>query len=461
LNPTVPHLVPDTTQVRLQPVPIGAIDPPIQILRVFNASSADAEYRIDLTQVQEVAETNHNFDIFRALNPTGVIRARSDGYFRFVFKPLEAIEYEVSILCLVATGNNFTFTLSGRGVHTDHDECELSWPIFPPKSLGITNASMLTLSEQFLDFGDIPVLVRLDRMLFMNNISDRTLLFEVELPCDAFRIEPRQGEIAPHSQVRLLLTIDGPESPTIMQMIIPIVFQEPVVNTSRSRSTQVVDNDEEILAADPPIDRTIQAKRIAALKKLRQREENWKSVGERTLEASTRAKPTTNNDNLFSTHIGQRGPAGGGPRQSIYRQLLDIVVNVMSREEYRDVYGSIDTYVFEAQNPTTVEFELRQKEEIAEILGSLVDRVISDEQEKRLSLRDAKLRHEHVPLFQQLYKNDPVIEVEHQEVPNARKVDQIQEFLHSVIDDIIIEANAGTFPLMKDIIHVSGFRAME
>jgi hypothetical protein len=179
LDPTVPYLVPDTNHLQLQSVPIGAMDPPIQMLRVFNASLTDADYRIDLTQIQEVAETNHNFNIIRALNPTGVIKARSDGYIRFVFKPLEPKDYEVSILCLVSNGNNFSFMLSGRGIHTDYDQCKLVWPIFPPKSLSIPNVSMIELSEQFLDFGDIPVLVRLDRMIFLNNVNDKTIQYDV------------------------------------------------------------------------------------------------------------------------------------------------------------------------------------------------------------------------------------------------------------------------------------------
>jgi hypothetical protein len=361
----------------------------------------------------------------------------------------------------VSGGSNFTFTLSGHGVHIDHDECTLTWPIFPPKSLSIEGVSPVTLSEQFLDFGDIPVLAKLDRMLFVTNISDKVLHFEAEMPCEAFRIEPSQGEIRPRSQLRLMLSIDAPESPTILQMGIPIVFQEPFAKSSRSRSTRSTEEDQEIIAIDPPIDRTVEAKRIATLKKLRQRAENWKSVGERTLDVSANVQPSVSNDNLFSTHIGQRGPPGGGPRQGVYRQLIDVVVNIMSREDYREEYGSIDTYTFEAEGVANTEFELQQKEEIAELLGGLVDRVMSDEQEKRLALRDAGLRHQHVPLFQQLYKGEPVVEIEHQEVPDVSRIDRIRDFLHSVINDVMIEAEAGTFPLTKDIIHVSGFRELE
>jgi hypothetical protein len=117
--------------------------------------------------------------------------------------------------------------------------------------------------------------------------------------------------------------------------------------------------------------------------------------------------------------------------------------------------------MFEAENPVPGVFEIRRKEEVADILGTIVDKVICDEHEKRLSLRDAQLRHQHVPLFQQLYKADPVVKLEHQEVPRARMVDEIEEFLHGIVNEIIIDANAGRFPLTQDIVHVSGFKPME
>jgi hypothetical protein len=453
LDPTVPHLVPDTEHFRLQPVAIGAMEPPIQMLRVFNASQADAEYRIDLTQVQEVAEQNHNFDVFRFLNPTGVIRARSDGYFTFVFKPLEPIEYQVSVLCLVASGNNFAFMLTGSGVHIDHDPCELSWPLFPPRSLAIAGAAVVTLSEQFLDFGDVPVLVRVDRMLFMTNGGDVPLEFEAELPSEVLKLDPRKGMIGAHSQLTLTLRVEAPPAPTVLQTTIPIAFSKPEVRESpQRRPSQAEAVENEIIAADPPIDKVT--------RRPRKSQDRWKSVGERTLEAA--AGKQRNNDSLFSTHIGQRGSGVSPRKKAAHMQFLDILVNAMSREDYRDKYGSVDTFAFEVENTVSSASETHgQNEEIAEILGGLVDSVISDEQEQRLALRDAKLRHEHVPLFAQLYRADPVVEVEQQTVENQKVVDDIEGFLHGVINEIMIEANAGTFPLTKEILHVAGFRDNE
>jgi hypothetical protein len=261
-----------------------------------------------------------------------------------------------------------------------------------------------------------------------------------------------------------MLSIEAPESPAVMRITIPIFFNEVIVAPVLRRSTVAIEpfHEDEILAADPPIDRTIEAMRQQTRRRIREREDEWKSVAEWNLQSSVQAKPT--NDKLFSTHIDQRGTPemlALLPKVPIQRQILDIVINVMSREDYRDVYGSIDTYAFEVENSQKGELEPRLKEEVADILGNLIDRVISDEQEKRLSLRDAKLRQQHVPLFQQRYKTDPVVELERQEVPSGKLVDQIEEFLHGIINEVILEAGDLRFPLTKNIIHVSGFRGLE
>lgn len=459
LDLSTPHLVPAVSNFEIQPVPIGSIQPPIQMIKFANPSHCDAEYRIDLTQVQEVAEHNHNFEIFKFLNPSGVIKKRSNGYINFIFKPLEAIEYNVSILCVVSTGNNFTVTIKGRGVHTDHDDCEVVWPVFPPRSLSISNVSLVTLSEHFLDFGDLPVFAKVDRVLFVNNVSDKLLTFEAELPCDAFAVEPRKGEIEPHSKQRLNLSIFCPGVPTIMTTEIPIVFREPREVVDSRSSKDVTGKEEKIIAADPPIN-SRGGGRMAGLRRLKEREENWKSVGERTLEATQRIKQ--NDSNLFSTHVGQRGgdrPADFAAPAAVH--YIDIVFNGMAKDEYREKYGSIDTYYFEAQNRTRPVDEGQQKEEVAEILGQILDSTLANEQLRKLSLNDAKLRKQHVPLFSQLYKEPPVVELEHEEVQDMRVVDEIEAFLHSVVDEVIVEADTGKFNLTKEILHVRGIKPID
>ena len=460
IEPQVPFVVPSSSRFEMQPVPIGSLAPPIQMVRIFNPSHSPAEYRVDLTQAQEACENNHNFEIFKFLNPSGSVAARSSSYVNFIFRPLEPIEYEVSILCVVSNGNNFTITLHGKGVHTVHDDCEVVWPIFPPRSLSIPNVSPISLSEQFLDFGDLPVYAKVERVIFVTNNSDEPLVYEADLPCDAFRIEPRKGELKPHSRKAVMLNIAAPESPTIMTVSIPIRFREPSEETREASPVkQQSRQGERIIAADPPINSSA-AGRLATLKRIREREKNWKSVGERTLEAAEKKKEKSSN--IFATHIGKRrsGEEELAPAP-VAIHYIDVVFNGMSKDDYRDRYGSIDTYYFEAQNPVTPDGPGQQTEEIADVLGRIVDSTIANDQVRRISMNDAKLRNQHVPLFSQLYKQDPVVDVDPVDVPNMRFVDEVEGALYDIVDKIIVEAAHGKFDLTKEILHVRGIKPID
>ena len=462
LDPSIPHVVPNVNQFMLQPVPIGSIDPPIQILQIYNPSAIDADFRFDLTQIQEVSEHNHNFEIFRCLTPSGIIKSRSTAFIQFIFKPLEAIEYEVSVLCLINNGNSFQVSLKGRGIHTDYEECFVDWPIFPPKSLTIPDVSPVVLSEQLVDFGDLPVFAHTDRMIFVENTSSQPLEYEADISPDFIKIEPRKGEILPGKKQLLTLSIYSPETPMIFSGPIPIFFDRQMSEAERSqmasRQSAKDDDSEEVIAADPPINSNAYGRggRLATLKRLREREENWKSVGERSLESTKRARE--NNSRLFSTHIGRRGPQGFEHTTHSAVQYLDVVFNAMSKTDYRNKYGSIDTYYFEAENTQKVQDIGRHKEEVADILQGIVDQALADEQTRKWTMNDAKLRRQHIPLFSQLYKEDPIIELPQAEVPNVKYVDDIHDVLCNIVDEIILEADGHKFNLNKDIIHVSGYK---
>ena len=54
-----------------------------------------------------------------------------------------------------------------------------------------------------------------------------------------------------------------------------------------------------------------------------------------------------------------------------------------------------------------------------------------------------------------------VIELEHEEVQDLKFVNEIEGFLHSVIDEVIVEADAGRFDLTKEILHVRGIKPID
>lgn len=462
LNPSVPYIVNIRPTFELQPVPIGSIDPPVQLLSIFNPVLVDTDYRIDLTQIQELNELNHDFDIFKCLNPVGSLKPRSYSDVQWVFKPLEAIEYEVSVLCTVSNGNTFTVNLRGRGVHPDHEECEVEWPKAPPKSLLVDDVSPVKLSEQYLMLGDMPVFSKQDRIIYINNTTEKQLTFNADIKDDIVKMEPRSGSIGPHGSTQVLVTVHAPSHPLIYRLMLPIFFSEPAQPAIDEMNAQEEnENDEQILHADPPIGAgALRSSKIGGLKRLRSKPEEWKSVSERTLEATQ--KISNGSSKLFSTHIGKREDVSPDlllPK-NFCMQFIDIALNCMSKTEYRDRYGSIDAFYFCPENVLRSPLSGQRKEEVSNMLTNYVDEILADEQVRRISMNTAKVRSKHVPLFSQLYKENPSFQIDDIRMKSLENVNKVQEALHEIIDEIIEESNQGTFQLFKDIIQVSGFKVV-
>lgn len=464
LDPSLPYLVNYRPIVDLQPVPIGSMQPAVQLMQIFNASLTEADFRIDLTQVQECNETNHNFEIFKCLNPLGTVKPRTFANIQWIFKPLEAIQYEVSILCVVSNGNSFTVTLRGRGVHTDQEECTVTWETAPPKSLVIEDASPVKISEQYLMFGDMPVFASKDRVIYVTNTSRLPLTFNTDLQSDCVRLDPDNGTLEPGECRKMLLTINAPQNPMIFASAIPLYFSEPHTSVQRDPTMEELADEEQILYCDPPIDTSnVRSSKIGTLQSMKGRSQNpdeWKSVGERTLELSQKTKQM--NTRLFSTHIGKRGTEVSkvdGPKYTAI-QYIDIAFNAMTKNEYRDRYGSLDTYFFTPENPTKAEPNAQHHDEVADVLGSIVDEALADEQVRKLAMKEAMQRRLHIPLFSQLYSKDPEIVVPTQETPSLAGAENVEDILHKIIDEIVDEATQGKFKLDKEIIQVSGFKQL-
>jgi len=459
LDPSIPYLVNYKPVFELQSVPIGCIDPPIQLMHIFNASHTEADFRIDLTQVQETNEVNHNFDIFRCLTPIGNIKPRSHGTIQWAFKPLEAIDYEVSILCIVSNGNSFTVTLKGRGAHPSNEDCEVIWQKSPPKTLMINHVTPVIVSEQYLMFGDIPVFSKTDRIVFIKNNGQKMLNFEAEITSDIIKVNPKKWVLSPGQSQKLIVGVQAPSNPLIFETSIPLFYEEPHELTEEEvMEANAEAEKEQIIAADPPIGTSaLRSSKIGGIKKLKERPEEWKSVGERTLEQSQKTKHMSSR--LFSTHIGKRAEAKGSESASKPNvHFIDVAFNAMTKNQYRELYGSLDTFYFAAQNPTITESSGQHKDEVADLLSQIVNDAIADEQVQKLALYGAKERKLHIPLFSQIQSETKLEDFEKSTMTDVRFVDNIESILHEIVDEIIDEASKGDFVLDKDIIQVSGFK---
>ena len=97
--------------------PIGQTSPPIQSVRVRNASAIFAvDYRLDSANLDAMRDENFGFDVLRCLNPTGRIAAGSDHVLHFVFNPIVEKEYTVHVKVVYASPSRRRGSSGGDGL---------------------------------------------------------------------------------------------------------------------------------------------------------------------------------------------------------------------------------------------------------------------------------------------------------------------------------------------------------
>lgn len=107
LEPSVPllHLGDPTCLHTLAPVPIGVVSPPVQSVPLYNAGGAPLRFMVDDAPLRALADANYGFEVLRCLDRDGYIGAGERGFVRFLFRPLEARAYDVSV-DIVYTGDD-------------------------------------------------------------------------------------------------------------------------------------------------------------------------------------------------------------------------------------------------------------------------------------------------------------------------------------------------------------------
>ena len=99
LEPSVPllHLGDPTCVHKLAPVPIGVVAPPVQTVPVFNSGGAPLRFMVDDAPLRALAEANYGFEVLKCVDRDGYIAPGESAQVKFVFRPLEARAYNVSV----------------------------------------------------------------------------------------------------------------------------------------------------------------------------------------------------------------------------------------------------------------------------------------------------------------------------------------------------------------------------
>ena len=95
---------PSSSQIILQPTPIGHTAPPLQSVLIVNPSNIDVQYRIDLAPLAKLRAENYDFPIISCPDAAdgvqvvqGFLPAGASTSLPLVFKPLEAKAYELDL----------------------------------------------------------------------------------------------------------------------------------------------------------------------------------------------------------------------------------------------------------------------------------------------------------------------------------------------------------------------------
>lgn len=92
-----PHLDFPAPTHRFEPVPLGLLEPPVQLYELTNTSDVDAEFELDLSGVEKLRVANYGVSIFECGMASGVVPAKSSIILPWRFQPLEAKLYKVAV----------------------------------------------------------------------------------------------------------------------------------------------------------------------------------------------------------------------------------------------------------------------------------------------------------------------------------------------------------------------------
>ena len=79
------------------PIAIGCTAPPRQSFKVYNGGDDTVSYEIDTSPLETMKEENYMMDVVQCLQPKGEIPPHQSIAIEFVFSPLEAKRYVVSL----------------------------------------------------------------------------------------------------------------------------------------------------------------------------------------------------------------------------------------------------------------------------------------------------------------------------------------------------------------------------
>ncbi|XP_060910642.1 cilia- and flagella-associated protein 65 [Labrus mixtus] len=219
-------------------VMIGDYNPPRQGFELHNGGAVAVCYKVDRDVLCQLQVDNFNHPVLCCLNPEGKILPGETTMLEWIFSPLEAKMYHMDILIYIQDGDSTLVTFEGCGLNSPTmcftkqfhcSDCRMSEACvqrlpFP--------GQVVSLSEDSVSLGDIPVCSRSSRILYLTNGSHTdTVHYTWDLPRQinqqVVQIHPQQGVLHPGESSLCFLTFTSSDYPTHYQLdILCQVIQE-------------------------------------------------------------------------------------------------------------------------------------------------------------------------------------------------------------------------------------------
>lgn len=223
----------------LPPTPINLITPITYPLEVKNVGPIKFDYDIDVSPLEDLAKSNHNFNEIFSI-PThkrkkAPVHPNRCEFIYVMFKPIEAKTYAVELPIIVKdteANKEVMLRIEGTGYHPaqesppPHQSLFVSVPPYRSNLKGLGPNVSFSLDE--VDFGTVDEQTPCRKMVVMYNHSEKNslnyifghtgLVWYVRLITlysdDIIIIEPHKGKIPPKSHQNIKLTLKASQLPS-------------------------------------------------------------------------------------------------------------------------------------------------------------------------------------------------------------------------------------------------------
>ncbi|KAM4025635.1 LOW QUALITY PROTEIN: cilia- and flagella-associated protein 65 [Anomaloglossus baeobatrachus] len=225
------------------PVAIGSSSPSKQIYELFNGGSVAVIYEIQLEPLREVQEQNYHHPILQCLNPRGEILPGATAGVEWIFSPLEARTYSVTVPVHILGGDSALITFEGigydRSVLGGTAVFEDFWPLSAVPQLTLPG-QIPHLTQQKLSFGDIPVFSKSSRLLFLNNTSGSESIFFTWYAAspnasETLQVSPLSGAVRPGDSLSITVTLQSGEQASFyaLELVCEIFMERAIAEYER------------------------------------------------------------------------------------------------------------------------------------------------------------------------------------------------------------------------------------